>query len=131
MKKVMYLLIVSLFISCTNINSKLESSFTQEIGKNPTKNELIKETKTQIIEWEDVSLSLGSKLKNLTDKEFGSLPTKISELDQDFDDNFNPIIGSMYEFQVYENTDSKIELSFRYNDAKPDVMKVRLYIVTK
>jgi len=131
MKKVMLFIAIAIFVSCSNLNSKLENSLSKEIGKEPTKNEIVNEAKTQIILWEDVSLGKTDLLKNLTDKNFGSLPTKISDLEPYYDDNINPVEGAYTQYQTYENTESKLELSFSYFKDKPEVMNVRLYITTK
>lgn len=131
MKKLMLFFVVVVFVSCSNLNSKLENSLSKEIGKEPIQNELIKDTKTQIVLWEDVEMGKRDLIKNLVDKEFGSLPTEVSELNQEFDDEYNPIDGAYYQYQVYENTKSKVELSFRYYSEKPELMNVRLYITTK
>jgi len=131
MKKTLLLLFVSLLVSCSDLNNKLENAITKEIGKSPTQNELVSDTKVQIILWENVSTSKRGLIKNLVDKEFGSLPLEISELNQQFDNENNPIEGNFYQYQVYENTTAKVELSFRYYNNKADLMNIRLYITTK
>ena len=132
MKKLMYIiLIVTLFVSCSNLNSSLENSFTKEIGKKPTKNELKSNAKTQVILWENVDLEKRSILKNTIDRIFGSLPIETSDLSPELDSNYNEIEGAYHQYQIYESTKSKVELSFRYFKSKPDLMDVQLYLTTK
>ena len=61
---------------------------------------------------------------------FGSLPIKESELGPKYDKNANPIEGAYCQYNSYENTKSKVELSF-YTYTSKDNMDVQLYIVTK
>ena len=132
MKKLMLLLLfVGFFVGCSNLNNKLENSFTKEIGKKPTKNELKSNAKTQVILWENVDLGKTSILKNAVDRIFGSLPIKTSDLSPDLDSNYNEIEGAYNQYQVYENTKSKVELSFTYFKSKPNLMDVQLYLTTK
>ncbi len=131
MKKIMLFIVIAVFVSCSNTNSKLENSLSKEIGKEPIQNELVSGTKTQIVLWEDVEMGKSSLIKNLVDKEFGSLPSEVSDLNQELDDEYNPIDGAYYQYQVYENTKNKVELSFRYSNTKPDLMNVRLYMTIK
>lgn len=105
MKKLIYLLFITIFFfGCSNLNNKLESAVSKEVGNKPTKNETVSKTKTQIILWENVKLNKSDLIKNTVDKQFGSLPIKTSELNQELDSDFNPIEGVLNQYQVYENT---------------------------
>ena len=133
MKKLILLSIISLFVaSCSNGIAKYESSLTTEIGKEPNTNKQNGNDKnTQIIEWKGVSLTLQSNLKNVVDKTFGSLPAKTSELTADIDREGNTIKGTFVRYWSYENSKSKVELSYQFEDAKPNTMNVKLFITTK
>ena len=123
MKKVMLFFVIAIFASCSNMNSKLENSLSKEIGKEPSKSEIIgNDKKSERFTWVDVSLGLSSSLKNTIDKEFGSLPKK--------EDNFW-IKETQHQFWSYENTEYKLELSYQINNSKPNTMIVQLYITTK
>ena len=90
-KSVLLLFSIILFVSCSNLNNKLEKSLSDIIGFKPTENEVIKEHNRQIILWKNVNLGKRDKIKNSVDKLFGSLPIKESELTQRYDENGNSI----------------------------------------
>lgn len=133
MKKLILLSIISVIIaSCSNGIAKYENSLTKEIGKEPNVNKQNgTDKKSQIIEWKDVSLTLQSDLKNTIDKIFGSLPTKTSELTADSDREGNTIKGKYIRYWSYENSESKVELDYQFEDNKPNTMNVKLFITTK
>lgn len=119
----MLFFVITIFVSCSNMNSKLENSLSKEIGKEPAKSETIgNDKKSERITWVDVSLGLSQSLKNTIDKEFGSLPIK---------NNSFWIKETQHQYWVYENTEYKLELSFEINNTKPNTMIVQLYITTK
>lgn len=132
MKKLFLFVVISFLIGCSNMNSKLENSITKEVGKEPTKNELIGiEKKSQRFTWNDVSLAEQDDLKNTIDKTFGALPVKTSDLNNETDSLGNTIKGYYYQYWSYINTKYEVELSYNFEDVKPNSMTVHLYITTK
>lgn len=113
MKKLMYLFLFStIFISCSNLNDKLENALTKEIGKEPTKNELQTNEKTQTIIWKDVSDEKLIIIKNSVDKTFGSLPTNESHNEEigNFDSKDNYTCSGIKSSYRYENSEFKVDL---------------------
>ncbi len=123
MKKLMLFFVIAIFVSCSNMNSKLENSLSKEIGKEPAKSEIIgNDKKSERFTWVDVNAGLQTSLKNTIDKTIGSLPIKESNFD---DEKY------YVQYWVYENTENKIEFSCSTNNLKPNTMIVQLYITTK
>ena len=123
MKKLMYfILIVTLFVSCSNLNSKLEDAITKEIGKEPVKNEAIDNT-TQIIIWENVSIEKQNSIKNSVDKVFGALPLKESHNEEigEFDANDKYICNGIKSSYMYENHEYKVDLTLTYRVEKHEI----------
>jgi len=123
-KLLLSLVFVALILmSCSNMNSKLEKSVSNEIGKSPFKNELTEfNDKTYVIIWDSVNISSHSKIKNTVDKTFGVLPYKHKESAHETSSN---------EYWLYENTLYQIELNYYYKNANPDKMMVRVLVTTK
>ena len=49
----------------------------------------------------------------------------------DTDREGNAIKGTFIQYWSYENSESKVELSYQFEDNKPNTMNVKLFITTK
>lgn len=122
MKKLMLFFVVVVFVSCSNLNSKLENSLSKEIGTPPVENKSL-DSKTQMTIWKNVNLDKQNSIKNLVDKVFGALPTKktVDEEVGEFDKNDKFICSCLKTSYIYENAKNIIELALKYEVEKHDI----------
>ena len=127
MKKIFYLLAVTLFVSCSG-NSVL-NSVTNVIGE-PADTKQFGGKETHYT-WEKVSLKNKSILKNVLDKTTGILPTKSVELEPQTNESGNSIPGAYTTYYVWETSQSITELDCNYRMSDSNNMEVVLTVTKK
>jgi len=127
MRKVLYLLALTLFVSCSG-NSIL-NSVTKEIGE-PATTKQFGEKETHYT-WAKISLKNKDVLKNALDKTVGILPTKKVEFEPQTDESGNSIPGAYSTYYVWETAQSVTELDYNYTMSDPNNMEVVLTVTNK
>ncbi|WP_446786059.1 hypothetical protein [Macellibacteroides fermentans] len=112
------------FISCSDINTKLENELTKEIGVKPT---IVNGKQDIKYVWKNVSLQKSKTIKNSIDKILNVLPIKDSGITSNPNED-NPVL---YRYWIWETPKIKVELDYDYNEGDDYDINVAVIITNK
>lgn len=130
MKKLIIFLLPIFILSCSNNEKKYVDIVSKELKSNPIEVKKFDKINQTLYRWNITNLDfIIENIKNGVDKNFGSVPTKISELEIDHDIEGNQT-GTATEYFIWENSKQKVEIDHTI-DVKGNNSEIKLSITEK